>query len=578
MDNIKLILIMTWVFMGLLVFQSWQEDYGHAPQISQSQTAQDSATPTVPVLNGNKNDVPPALALAQPSGTAVPNSDQLVTAATATNTGYFDSQQRIKVKTDLLDIEIDSIGGDIRLVNLLKYPENAKQKEIPITLFNDTPPQLFILQSGLLSNNNSELAPNHVAQYKIEQNSYELKDGTDELSVRLLWDNGAGIQVEKTYLFKRGSYNIDVSHTVHNQSGKAWQGQVYGQLQRNAYAGENTSRFLYTYTGAAVKAPESRFEKIKFEEIEEVGKRGYINKQGELSPSAQPAWSGGWVAMLQHYFVAAIIPPKQENFLYYSSTPSAGRYVLGGMGSGLAVADGANQQFDFQFYVGPKLQDDLKLLAEGLELTVDYGWLWFIAQPLFHLLKWLYSFLGNWGWAVIFLTMLIKLAFYKLSAASYRSMANMRRMQPRLAALKERYSDDRSGLNQAMMDLYRKEKINPLGGCLPIVIQIPVFIALYWVLLESVELRQASFILWWQDLSSPDPYFVLPLLMGVTMFIQQKLNPAPLDPIQAKVMMFLPIIFTVFFAFFPAGLVLYWVVNNTLSIVQQWIITKKIAG
>ncbi len=574
MDNLRLILIMTWVFMGLLVYQSWQEDYVQMPQTTQA-PAQPSltGTNTPPVSSEvNKDDVPQAIAQA---GSPVPSSNP---DAPQQHTGFFDTAQRVKVKTDVLDVEIDSVGGDIRLINLLAYPENAKQQEIPVTFFNDMPPQLLVLQSGLLSGNDAKLAPSHVARYHIEQDRYALADGAEEVKVRLLWDNGTGIQVEKIYVFKRGSYNIQVSHKVSNTSDQAWHGQVYGQLQRNAFAGKNTSSLLYTYTGTAIKTPESRFEKIDFGDIEEMGKRAYVTSQGTLSKSNQAAWEDGWLAMLQHYFVAAVIPPKEQSYIYYTSLPSAGRYVMGGMGAGVQVASGTSQNFDFQFYAGPKIQEDLEVLSEGLELTVDYGWLWFIAQPLFHVLKWLYSFLGNWGWAVVFLTLLIKLAFYKLSAASYRSMANMRRMQPRLVALKERYSDDRSGLNQAMMDLYRKEKINPLGGCLPILIQIPVFIALYWVLLESVELRQASFILWLQDLSSPDPYFILPLLMGATMFIQQKLNPAPLDPVQEKVMMFLPIIFTVFFAFFPAGLVLYWVVNNALSIAQQWVITKKIAG
>ncbi|MDY6994628.1 MAG: membrane protein insertase YidC, partial [Pseudomonadota bacterium] len=288
----------------------------------------------------------------------------------------------------------------------------------------------------------------------------------------------------------------------------------------------------------------------------------------------------GWVAMLQHYFLAAWVPEPEQQFHYYTNvlTQGAQRYVLGLYGPTTTVQPQQQHVFNFQLYIGPKLQNRLAQLAPGLELTVDYGWLWFIAQPLFWLLNQLHQFVGNWGWAIIILTILIKLAFFQLSATSYKSMANMRRLQPRLISLKERYGDNKAGLNQAMMELYKKEKVNPLGGCLPILVQIPVFIALYWVLLESVELRQADFILWLDDLSTPDPYFVLPLLMGATMLLQQHLNPAPIDPVQQKVMMILPLVFTVFFAFFPSGLVLYWVVNNILSIAQQWVITHRIAG
>jgi YidC/Oxa1 family membrane protein insertase len=310
-------------------------------------------------------------------------------------------------------------------------------------------------------------------------------------------------------------------------------------------------------------------KKISFDEIQE----GSLNQENRIG------WAKGWVAMLQHYFVGAWVPEPEQVYHYYSNMLNSGpRYLLGLYGPEGVVAPGNQQLFKLTLYAGPKSQQQLAQLAEGLDLTVDYGWLWFIAQPLFWGLKFIHDWVGNWGWAIVILTILIKLAFFHLSATSYKSMANMRRLQPRLMALKERYGDDKSRLNAAMMDLYKKEKINPLGGCLPIVVQIPVFIALYWVLLESVELRHASFIFWLNDLSSADPYFVLPIIMGATMLVQHYLNPAPLDPIQQKMMLALPLVFTVFFAFFPSGLVLYWVVNNILSIAQQWVITRKIAG
>ena len=285
---------------------------------------------------------------------------------------------------------------------------------------------------------------------------------------------------------------------------------------------------------------------------------------------------GGWIAMIQHYFLGAWIPLADISEHFFTNVLPGGRYVIGKYSPAVSVEDGATHGFSSSLFVGPKLQDTLAEIAPGLELTVDYGWLTFLSQPLFWLLEKLHGIFGNWGWAIIFLTILIKLAFFKLSEASYKSMANMRRMTPRMQALKDRYGSDKQRLNQAMMELYKKEKINPLGGCLPIIVQIPVFIALYWVLLESVELRQAPFILWMDNLSAADPYFVLPLIMGVSMFVQQKLNPAPVDPMQAKIMMSLPVVFTIFFAFFPSGLVLYWVVNNLLSIAQQYYITRKI--
>ncbi|MEA2093768.1 MAG: membrane protein insertase YidC, partial [Pseudomonadota bacterium] len=322
------------------------------------------------------------------------------------------------------------------------------------------------------------------------------------------------------------------------------------------------STFIHTYMGGVLYSPEEKYEKISFDDMID----------GKLDRKV----TDGWVAMIQHYFLAALIPETGEEDRYYTNTLSGARYVIGMISPLQTIAAGESGSFSTRLYAGPKLQDEMARVAPGLELTVDYGVLTVLSQPLFWLLNAIHNLVGNWGWAIILLTILIKLAFYKLSETSYRSMANMRKLAPRMKSLKERYGDDRQKLNQAMMEMYKKEKINPLGGCLPILVQIPVFIALYWVLLESVEMRQAPFMLWLQDLSSPDPYYVLPLLMGATMLIQQKLNPAPLDPIQAKVMMALPVVFTVFFAFFPSGLVLYWVVNNTLSIAQQWVITKRI--
>ena len=371
-----------------------------------------------------------------------------------------------------------------------------------------------------------------------------------------------GVKTTKTITFYKGKYIADIEYTIENQSQEPWVGRVYGEISRTKQK-ERESRLIYTYTGAVVSTPEQRYEKIDFDDIEE----------GDLKIDSV----NGWVAMLQHYFLTALIPSeKRENYTYYTRSVQNGGYIIGAATPTKEIVVGNTEKLTHRIYVGPKEQKEIEKIAEGLSLTVDYGIFWFIAKPLYWLLDYINTFTNNWGWSIVLVTICLKLLFYKLSAAGYRSMANMRRVQPRLVAIKERYQNDRAQLNKAMMDVYKREKINPLGGCFPILIQIPVFISLYWVLLESVELRQADFILWINDLSIADPFFVLPLLMGVTMYIQQKLNPAPMDPIQAKVMSILPIVFTIFFAFFPAGLVLYWVANNILSIVQQWAITRSI--
>jgi YidC/Oxa1 family membrane protein insertase len=423
---------------------------------------------------------------------------------------------------------------------------------------NDRMPDLFVSQSGLLS---KQPAPNHHALYTSPKQHYSLGDNEDSLRIPLTWQQD-GITVTKTYVFHRADFLIDVSYEVLNQSGSEWSGRLYRQFQRSEPEREN--RFLYTYTGGAISSPDKPYEKIKFGDMQD----------NNLSQDI----TGGWAAMIQHYFLGAWLNNADELNRFYTKVVDNNRYVLGMVGVPRTLADGKKLSFDSRMFVGPKIQSHLEEVAPHLELTVDYGWLTFLAKPLFWIMSWINSLLGNWGFTIITITILIKLVFYRLSEAGYRSMAKMKKMAPRLQKMKERYGDDRQKMNQAMMEMYKTEKINPLGGCFPILIQIPVFIALYWVLLESVELRQAAFIFWLDDLSSPDPYYVLPLLMGATMLLQQKLNPAPIDPMQAKVMMILPVVFTVFFLFFPQGLVLYWVVNNSLSILQQWVINKRIGA
>ena len=548
MDNPRVLLFIVLSFLFLLIWQAWMEDYGPAPQTAAEANGQQASTR--PQQAADNEDLPSHT----PAVTAAADTPEVGGSAA------LGSGRRIDVRTDLVRAEIDSRGGDLRILDLLDYPETTDPDSPPYRLLNDRGSDLFVAQSGLRSTAGDE--PTHHAEFHIDQPRYQMADDQDTLEVPLRWRSADGVQVTKLYRFHRGSYVVDVEYHIENNSASPWSGRPYNQFQRSKPAAKNGSQFIHTYTGGVIYSPEDKYQKISFEDMQE----------GDLSREI----SDGWTAMIQHYFLAAWIPESDQPQHYYTRALRDGRYVIGLIGQPVAVAAGEQRRLSTRLYAGPKLQDHLAEVAPGLELTVDYGLLTFISEPLFWLLQKLHALLGNWGWAIVVLTMLIKLAFFKLSETSYKSMANMRKLAPRLQALKERYGDDKQRLNQAMMELYKTEKINPLGGCLPVLVQIPVFIALYWVLLESVELRQAPFILWIQDLSSADPYFVLPLVMGVTMLIQQKLNPAPMDPIQAKVMMILPVVFTVFFAFFPAGLVLYWVVNNTLSIAQQWVITKRV--
>ena len=468
------------------------------------------------------------------------------------------NRQIVEIETDVFYINIDARGAGIARAALREYPTDIDSPNDPFVLMEETRETTFVSQGGLLS---TQPAPTGDAQYLVNATKYKMADNQNELTVPFIWTDG-GIEVTKTYQFTRGSHLVSVVYRVRNNTESNWSGRSYHQIKRNNPE-ESNMRFIYTYTGTVISDPENRYDKISFDDIKE-------------SPLANDA-KDGWIAVIQHYFLAALVPTDKESpHHFYTKALADEIYTSGLITPRLDISPGEEKEFKEQIYIGPKNQTTLAGISEGLDLTVDYGWLWFLAKPLFWGLSKLYELTKNWGWSIILVTIFLKLFFYKLSAAGYRSMANMRRVQPRLVSLKERYKDDRMRMNQAMMQIYKEEKINPLGGCFPILIQIPVFIALYWVLLESVELRQAGFMLWIRDLSSPDPYFVLPLIMGITMFVQQKLNPAPLDPIQAKVMMVLPVVFTVFFSFFPAGLVLYWVANNALSILQQWSIMRSL--
>ncbi len=562
MDTQRLILVIALSFISLLLWDAWQLDHGAGQQpVAQTESlglkeAMNAGTPAVPQAPQSGGGLP---------NIAVPEAgqgSQPVVAPTPVATRVGES---VYIETDLLSVTLNTQGGDLRQVDLIQHGKDSEHKDIPFRLMGEEGRIFFIAQSGLKGAAGTEAGqyPSHQALYNVSQNRYILASGENELRVPMVWsDPASNLKITKTYIFKRDSYKVDVEYHVENGSDSDWRGGVYAQLLRNSEAPEAESAFLYTFTGGVTYTQEELYQKVEFDEMAE-------------SPLTRSTDSG-WVAMIQHYFLGAVVPHQGQKPTLYTYQPTQGRYAIGTILPAVTVPAGSSGDLSIQLYVGPKDQDRLEQIAPGLELTVDYGWLTFLAQPLFWILNMIQDVVGNWGFSIIILTILIKLVFYKLSETSYKSMAQMRKLTPRLTALKERYGDDRQKMNEAMMRIYREEKVNPMGGCLPILVQIPVFIALYWVLLESVEIRQAPFILWIDNLSAMDPYYILPLVMGASMLVQQRLNPAPLDPIQQKVMMILPVIFTVFFAFFPAGLVLYWVVNNIISIAQQYYITRQI--
>lgn len=483
--------------------------------------------------------------------------------------------QLITITTDLYIATINTLGGNIERLELRKEPVAIDKQDQGFPLLkqqhNESNKEVFITQDGLLVKNRK--APNHLETlYRAEQTEYSTSDGeSSEVKIPLTWVSADGVRYKKVYTFKHDSYVVDIDYEIENRSQKDWSGYLYAQFNRSKPYDSNKGSFaqLPSYLGGVTYSEEDQYQKVSFDDMED----------SDLSKET----NSGWVAMLQHYFVAAWIPENGGKKLFYTSvTKNNGnpKYKIGYKTlEPIAIAKDQKGTIGTSVFLGPKEQNRLKRIEkeqniEGLNLTVDYGMWTFAADPLFWVLDKINLLVKNWGWSIIILTILIKLLFYPLSAASYRSMAGMKKLQPRIQTLKERYKDDKQKFQIEMMELYKKEKINPAGGCLPILIQIPVFIALYWVLLESVELRQAPFALWWQDLSSPDPYFVLPILMGASMWLQQKLNPAPMEEMQKKIMTIMPIALTFLFLSFPQGLVLYWVVNNILSIVQQWQINK----
>lgn len=506
-----------------------------------------------------RQQAPVAVAQQVETSKALSNTaNQALAQADATIAGDFKLQtaQRIHVTTDLYQAEIDSTGGDLRKLVLLKHRAADNDKSNFILMDDAAKPMTYVAQSGLLGTD----LPTHNAVFTSVASNYQLQDGQDALQVRLSWASN-GVTVDKIYTFHRNKYAIDVNYEIHNNTVAAISPTVYYQIVHDNESNQG-SALMPTFTGGSYYTEATKFKKLAFSDME----------KEPLVVSSKD----GWVGLLQHYFVSAWIPKEGLAREFYTEKLNEHMYRIGTKSTLDSIAPGASVTVPARLFSGPQIKNDLIATAPGLEYTVDYGMLTIVAAPLFWVLSKIYTLVNNWGVAIILLTLLIKAAFYPLSAKSYRSMAQMRELAPRLEALKQKFGDDRQKMQMAMMDIYRTEKINPMSGCLPILIQIPVFISLYWMLLGSVELRHAPFFGWIQDLSAVDPYYILPIIMGLSMIIQTKLNPKPTDPIQAKVMTWMPVVFSVFFFFFPAGLVLYWVVNNIISIWQQWYVNKSI--
>lgn len=547
LDYIRISLYALLIVIGLFLFQTWQKEH---PKITLAQTTATVSSHYVPVPDRtnsvSQTSTPPPHSLTPP-----PAVDE------TTSQGKL-----VKITTDVFQASIDTKGGDLVNLQLRQYPETL-HSQTPFVLLNDDPQTRYIAESGLLSTIGPD-TNQHQGIYETSQTQYALQPDQNQLIVKLLWHKN-NIDVIKTFTFTRNSYEIKVRYDIVNQSQKPFEANLYMQLMRTNTPPAGTGGLvnLATYFGAAISSEQKPFQKITFKDMQS----SVLNQEIK----------GGWAAMIQHYFISAWVPPAKMDSTYYSRTTSNDLYVIGMVSNKpLIVAPGTKAATEAKLYAGPSIADYLEKTAPGLKLTIDYGWFWFISGIIFWMMQKIYDVIGNWGWSIVLVTVVIKLLFFQLSAKSYRSMSALKKLQPKIEKLKEQFGDDKQKITQATLELYRKEKVNPMSGCLPILIQIPVFIALYWVLVESVQLRQAPFILWIHDLSQPDPYYVLPVLMGLSMFLQQRLSPPPPDPMQAKIMMFMPIVFTVLFANFPAGLMLYWFVNNTLSFLQQWYVMKKI--
>ena len=542
----RVMIIIAMLITAYLLILAWRDDYADAPAVDTVPKTATSVGADIPSTSGAAGDIPVQ---------TLPVDTGAVAATPAANTGL------ITVTTDRYDIKINPEGGDIVYAALKQY-DATLDSDKPFVLLENNSNRVYVAQSGLIGQNGIDTAEGR-AKYSHTANNYVMEKGQQTLSVPLTYKKD-GVTVTKTFTFTQDKYPIDISYQIQNASANAWQGQMFAQLKRDDSKDPGMSDkgalSMATYLGGAWGTPDDPYNKLKF---------GKFN-DGELTTTSDK----GWVGIVQHYFVSAWTP---ENFTgKFFSRETGDEYFIGFNSQPVNVAPNKQVTLNATLYAGPKVQSELKEVAVGLNQTVDYGLLWPISKILFAVLDGIHKVIGNWGWSIILLTILVKIALMWFSNKSYYSMAKMRAIAPRLAALKEEHGDDRMKMSQEMMAMYKEEKVNPMAGCLPILMQMPIFLALYWVLVESVELRHAPWILWIQDLSAMDPWFILPLLMGASMFIQQQLNPQPADPMQAKVMKFLPIIFTAFMLFFPAGLVLYWTVNNLFSMTHQYIVNKKV--
>ncbi|MGB5412276.1 MAG: membrane protein insertase YidC [Woeseiaceae bacterium] len=556
MDNQRLLIWATFALLGWMTYVAWMEDYG-PKRIVETPATSEQTSAAAPLDADVATDLPD-FGAAEESELTPPGTEPASQAVEAASP----NAPVVTVQTDVFKIEISTEGGTVQSAVLLKYPVAKDQPDTLIELLSTNRETLGLIRTGILTDGAS--VPDHNATFAAARSNYEL-GGQDEIVVPLRWTDEQGVSVEKRFTFRRGSYAIDLQQTISNASNSAVRAYGYTQMLRRSKEQERSMFDVdsYSFDGVIVFNGE-KSEKLKRDDLIDDGQFKYSSNDG-------------WFGFIQHHFLSAVVPSSDDSYEYnVQITKQQDVEVARVVAPTKSIAAGQSETFAATLFVGPKLQSQLEKIHEKLKLTVDYGWLTIISNPLFWLLSFVFGYVGNWGVAIILVTVLIKLAFYKLTEASGRSMAKMRNLQPRMKALQDRYKDDRQALSQAMMELYKREKVNPAAGCLPILIQMPFFLAFYWVLLESVEMRQAPFALWITDLSSRDPFFILPLIMGAAMFFQQKLNPAPTDPVQAKVMQIMPVMFTGFFAFFPSGLVLYWVTNTLLSIAQQWKINKVV--
>ncbi len=542
MESQRNFLLIGLLFVSFLIYQQWIVDHTPQPEPSQAQIQQ---TNSVPKSTNFSADVPVA--------TTDSNGD---IPAEATQS----SAKLVTLQSDTLKLVIDTVGGDIIEADLLEHNRELDSVE-PFRLLENNDGLTYIAQSGLIGQgpDSSDKGRPH---YSVTGSDFAIQEGEDKVAVKLSFTDESGVKYVKTFTLSRDSHTVDVTYDVNNTTANPVQLQLYGQLKQTVQASTG-NLMMPVYRGGAFSTAETRYSKYSFDEMTEAN----------LSETTQ----GGWVAMMQHYFVSAFIPGVDDNNQLYSRVLSNGEATIGFKSPLTTVAPNSEAKLETRLWIGPKLQDEMAATANNLDLTVDYGWLWFIAQPLFQLLQFFHGLVQNWGIAIIMVTFAVKGVMYPLTKAQYTSMAKMRLLAPKIQQLRERYGEDKQKVSAAMMELYKKEKVNPLGGCLPILLQMPIFIALYWSLMESVELRHAPFILWINDLSVQDPFYVLPILMGVSMFFIQKMSPTTItDPMQQKVMQFMPIIFTFFFLWFPAGLVLYWLVSNLVTLLQQWMIFRAL--